>query len=60
MDFGKGYYKAYLNNNHMWWGVSFLGTREIVEEIYMTAKEGWQYINDHYGVGYELVAIFPN
>ncbi len=23
MDFGKGYYKAYLNNNHTWWGISF-------------------------------------
>ena len=55
MDFGKGYYKAYLNNNHTWWGISSLATK-----IHMTSKEGWKYINDNYGVGYELVAIFPN
>lgn len=59
MDFGKDYYKAYLNNNHMWWGISSLATREVVEEIHMTCKEGWSYINSNYGVGYELVAIFP-
>lgn len=59
MDFGKDYYKAYLNNNHMWWGVSSLKTNKIVEELHMTNRHGWEYINKVYGPEYELVAIFP-
>ena len=60
MDFGKGYYKAYLNNNHTWWGNFFFSNKRDCRKIHMTSKEGWKYINDNYGVGYELVAIFPN
>ena len=59
MDFGQDYYKSYLNNCHKQWGIYSLFTHEIVEEISMYCKEGWKYLDDHYGAGYELVAIFP-